>query len=87
MISSSGKFKSLFYKSSISVINPSVVTDTQLPPSFCILWRHYPITLLTKAVLHDASMGLDKSVPVILKVFPVRVSNDILLEIPLTTFP
>jgi len=43
----------------MSVMNPSVVTDTTLPFNFEILCKHSPITLLTKAVVHDAKIGLD----------------------------
>ena len=71
-MSSGGKDNSLFSRSSILVMNPSVVTETTLPSNFLMLCKHSPITLLMKAVVQVAKIGLDNYVPVILKVFPVN---------------
>jgi hypothetical protein len=61
--SCSGSFMIASSRFGKSVINPSVVTDTILPPSACMLWRHSPITDRMKAVVIDARMGFDSSVP------------------------
>jgi hypothetical protein len=68
-------------------MKPSVVTETTFPLSTEILWRHSPITLLMKAVVHEANIGFDKSVPFTLNIFPVRASKAFLFDTPLTTFP
>ena len=54
------------------MMKPSVVTETTLPPSVLMLCRHSPITLLMKAVVQEAKIGLDNSVAVTLKVFFFR---------------
>lgn len=86
-VSSSGSSNSFVSKSLMSVINPSVVVETTLPPRVWMLWRHSPITLLMKAVLHEARIGFESSVPETLNILPDMESKDILLEIPLTTLP
>lgn len=71
----------------MSVMKPSVVTDTTLPPNLEMLSRHSPTTLIIKAVVHEANTGFYRSVAVTLKDFPVKVSKLFLLDRPLTTFP
>lgn len=83
----SGRFNNLDSRFNRSVINPSVVTETTLPPKDFMLCKHSPTTLLIKAVVQEAKIGLDNSVPDILTILIVLVSKDFLLEIPLTTLP
>jgi len=68
-------------------MKPSVVTDTTLPPNFCILCKHSPTTLLMNAVVHEAINGLDNVVAVTLELFLVNESKFILFDIPLQTLP
>ena len=49
-----------FSRSLISVIKPSVVTETTFPLSFCTACKHSPTKLLIKPVTQDAKIGLDK---------------------------
>jgi hypothetical protein len=41
----------------MSVMKPSVVTDSTLPPNLEMLSRHSPSTLLIKAVVYEAKTG------------------------------
>src|SRR5882762_7784819 len=70
-----GKDKSLFSRSSMSVIKPSVVTDTTLPANFCMLCKHSPRTLLMNAVVQEAKIWLDNSVLITLTFLPVKESK------------
>jgi len=63
----------------MSVMKPSVVTDTTLPPNFCILCKHSPTTLLMNAVVHETINGLDNVVAVTLELFLVNESKFIFL--------
>jgi hypothetical protein len=68
-------------------MKPYVVTDTIFPPSFGMLCKHSPITLLIKAIVQEARMGLEIEVAVTLINLLLLMSKLFLFEIPLTTFP
>jgi hypothetical protein len=72
-------------------MKPSVVTNTILPPNFCILCKHSPTTLLMNAV-HETINGLDNVVAVTLELFLVNESKFIFvvfvfIYLPLQTLP